>query len=124
MADNYLEKKSEELSRGRTIIRKANPSLDTLLKRLSAPAGDTAYVVKTAQMEAAVRSASYLQEAEGAVFETDEERAVVTVSGISDASAEGSVLLALRLKAAELHLGTDAGRTGKGLEIHFYKLSE
>lgn len=124
MADNYLEKKSEELSRGRTVIRKANPSLDTLLKRLSAPAGDPAYAVKTAQLEAAVRSASYLREASCAVFETDEERAVVTVSGVVDATAEGAVSLAVRLKAAELHLGTDVSHTDRGLEIHFYKISE
>ena len=35
MADNYLEKKYEQFKNGPTVIRKVNPSLDTLLHRIS-----------------------------------------------------------------------------------------
>ena len=33
MADNYLEKKFEQLGKSRTVVHRTNPSLDTLLKR-------------------------------------------------------------------------------------------
>lgn len=35
MADNYLEKKFEQLRSGRPVYRKVNPSLDSLLTELS-----------------------------------------------------------------------------------------
>ena len=48
MADNYLEKREEELRRGKPSVRMANPSLDTLITRISGhtEATDTSYVVK------------------------------------------------------------------------------
>ena len=63
MADNYLEKREEELRRGKPSVRLANPSLDTLITRISGhtEATDTSYVVKEAQLEAITRSADRLR---------------------------------------------------------------
>ena len=56
MADNYLERREEELrSAGRTVVRRNNPSLDTLLRRnRSHRAYDTSYVVAMRQLETIV----------------------------------------------------------------------
>ena len=103
MADNYLEKRSEELSRGKTVIRKSNPSLDSLLKSLGTKASDPSYVVKQAQLDALVRSASLL--GADATFRTDEASATISLE-CPDPLTAGECLLALRLKAAELKLGS------------------
>ena len=103
MADNYLEKRSEELSRGKTVIRKSNPSLDSLLKSLGTKVSDPSYVVKQAQLDALVRSASLL--GADATFRTDEASATLSLE-CPDPLTAGECLLALRLKAAELKLGS------------------
>ena len=103
MADNYLEKRSEELSRGKTVIRKSNPSLDSLLKSLGTKVSDPSYVVKQAQLDALVRSASLL--GADATFRTDEASATISLECPNPLTA-GECLLALRLKAAELKLGS------------------
>ncbi|MDD7010482.1 MAG: hypothetical protein SPH70_00285 [Candidatus Cryptobacteroides sp.] len=103
MADNYLEKRSEELSRGKTVIRKSNPSLDSLLKSLGTNVYDPSYVVKQAQLDALVRSASLL--GADATFRTDEASATISLE-CPDPLTAGECLLALRLKAAELKLGS------------------
>lgn len=103
MADNYLEKRSEELSRGKTVIRKSNPSLDSLLKSLGTKVSDPSYVVKQAQLDALVRSASLL--GADATFRTDEASATISLE-CPDPLTAGECLLALRLKAAELKLGS------------------
>ena len=103
MADNYLEKRSEELSRGKTVIRKSNPSLDSLLKSLGTKVPDHSYVVKQAQLDALVRSASLL--GADATFRTDEASASIRLE-CGDPLTAGECLLALRLKAAELKLGS------------------
>ena len=103
MADNYLEKRSEELSRGKTVIRKSNPSLDSLLKSLGTNISDPSYVVKQAQLDALVRSASLL--GADATFRTDEASATISLE-CPDPLTAGECLLALRLKAAELKLGS------------------
>ena len=56
MADNYLERREEELrSAGRTVVRRNTPSLDTLLHRnRSHRAYDTSYEVAMRQLEAIV----------------------------------------------------------------------
>ena len=77
MADNYLEKRSEELSRGKTVIRRSNPSLDSLLKSLGTKVSDPSYVVKQAQLDALVRSASLL--GADATFRTDEASATISL---------------------------------------------
>lgn len=103
MADNYLEKRSEELSRGKTVIRRSNPSLDSLLKSLGTKVSDPSYVVKQAQLDALVRSASLL--GADATFRTDEASASISLE-CPDPLTAGECLLALRLKAAELKLGS------------------
>lgn len=111
MADNYLEKKYEELQRGKAVVRRSTPSLDSLMKSLSgAGKPSSEYAVKQAQLDAMVRTASIPG---GRVsFLTSEtvpgERpAVVTASAPRDSAADlGGTVLALRLKAAELHLET------------------
>ena len=103
MADNYLEKRSEELSRGKTVIRRSNPSLDSLLKSLGTKVSDPSYVVKQAQQDALVRSASLL--GADATFRTDEASATISLE-CPDPLTAGECLLALRLKAAELKLGS------------------
>lgn len=58
MADNYLEKRYDEVfgQQAKTIIRKTNPSLETmLLKNRSHRAYDQSYEVKRLQLEAIVR---------------------------------------------------------------------
>ena len=56
MADNYLERREEALrSGGRTVVRRNNPSLDTLLrKNRSHRAFDTSYAVAMRQLETIV----------------------------------------------------------------------
>lgn len=103
MADNYLEKRSEELSRGKTVIRRSNPSLDSLLKSLGTKVSDPSYVVKQAQLDALVRSASLL--GADATFTADEASASIRLE-CPDPLTAGECLLALRLKAAELKLGS------------------
>ena len=103
MADNYLEQRSEELSRGKTVIRRSNPSLDSLLKSLGTKVSDPSYVVKQAQLDALVRSASLL--GADATFRTDEASATISLE-CPDPLTAGECLLALRLKAAELKLGS------------------
>ena len=106
MADNYLEKKYEEYLHGRSVVRKVNPTLDGLLGRLAGEnkVEDSGYLVKQAQLDAAVRSASLL--GLPVEFETDEARAEIRLRCTS-AFALGQAALACRLKAAELHLATE-----------------
>ncbi len=105
MADNYLEKKYDEFLHGKSVVRKVNPTLDGLLGRLAAEnmVEDSGYLVKQAQLDAVVRSASLLGLPVEA--ETDEARAEIRLRSTS-AFALGQASLACRLKAAELHLGT------------------
>ena len=105
MADNYLEKKYEEYLHGRSVVRKVNPTLDGLLGRLAGEnkVEDSGYLVKQAQLDAVVRSASL--PGLNVEFETDEARAEIRLRSTS-AFALGQASLACRLKAAELHLST------------------
>lgn len=116
MADNYLEKKYEQFKNGPTVIRKVNPSLDTLLHRIAGetaaePMGTAANSIKQAQLDAIVRSASIL----GYTFrfETSEEKGSVYILGPnaphSKAVELGEIILAMRLKAAELGFRTEVG---------------
>ena len=106
MADNYLEKKYEEYLHGKSVVRKVNPTLDGLLGRLAGQnqAEESSYLVKQAQLDAVLRSASLL----GLDVEmaSDEARAEISLRSAS-AFALGQTSLACRLKAAELHLGSD-----------------
>lgn len=102
MADNYLEKKYEEWKNGKPAVRRTNPSLETLLKRLSDIAEpDFSYTVKQAQLDAIVRAAGLLGgELE---YRCDESQSSITISG-KDCFAMAQAILVMRLKAAELRL--------------------
>lgn len=107
MADNYLEKKYEELKRGKPVVRRSTPSLDTLFKRLASAADiDLSYTVKQAQLDALVRSAGRL--GDDCVFETFEtsanSAAIVRISCPCGPWSLAQAVLAVRLKAAELGL--------------------
>lgn len=107
MADNYLEKKYEEFVRGRPVMRRNTPSLDTLLKKAADVAeADLSYVVKQAQLDALVRSASLL--GGQFVFESFEtssnSAAFVKISSLDGLMCLGEAVLVVRLKAAELGL--------------------
>ena len=122
MADNYLEKKYDEFLHGKSVVRKVNPTLDGLLGRLAAEnkAEDSGYLVKQAQLDAVVRSASLL--ALDVEFETDETRAEIRLRSTS-AFALGQATLACRLKAAELHLATSllSEDTDTQVVIHLFR---
>ena len=106
MADNYLEKKYEEYLHGKSVVRKVNPTLDGLLGRLAGQnqAEESSYPVKQAQLDAVLRSASLL--GLDVKMASDEARAEISLRSAS-AFALGQASLACRLKAAELHLGSD-----------------
>ena len=122
MADNYLEKKYDEYLRGKTIIRRANPSLDTLLDRISGPQekSGAAYSVKQAQLDAVLRSVSKL--CPDARMSSDEDTGRIFLHGRSPEEL-GARSLAARLKAAELGLRSSLVTHGsEGLaEITLYK---
>ena len=111
MADNYLEKKYEEYLHGKSVIRRANPSLDSLLDfiRRDGGAAEPGYAVKQAQLDAAVRSAEKLGiEAE---ISTDEAAAEIRLR-CGSAFSLGELTLAIRLKAAELKLSSEVSPGG------------
>lgn len=101
MADNYLERKMEALSRGTTVIRKDNPSLDTLIRRVVGPREPIGEKVMQAQLDAVARSASLL--GAGVVANACEADQSVILSCNSPEDL-GAAVLAARLKAAELGL--------------------
>lgn len=120
MADNYLENKMDQLRSGRTVIRRANPSLDSLIRQLGEDgAAEEGYIVKQAQLDAAVRSAAMVPECAALRFETDEAKACIRVLGHSSPrralTEAGEAILAIRLKAAELGLRTKVEVTGDSL---------
>ena len=109
MADNYLENKMEEFRQGAKVVRRPGASLEGLLKvladRVLPPQAEK---VTPAQIEAVVRAAKHLPEAAAFRFEVDEASAVIRILGPSSPRRymfdAGQVILAMRLKAAELHL--------------------
>lgn len=105
MADNYLEKKFEQLRSGKPVYRKVNPSLDTLLTLAASGEGEAhggGDAVKAAQLEAIARSASRsVPNQVNAAW--DEPSATISI-GCPGLFQLGSAVLAARLKACELHL--------------------
>ena len=103
MADNYLEKKYEQLRQGRPVIRKVNPSLDSLLTAAASSAlEDSSYTVGAAQLKAAASSARRLGiEFSEAISGTEPAVMEIRCAGMFEL---GQVLTAIRLKLAELHL--------------------
>lgn len=112
MADNYLEKKYEQLSKGRPIIRKANPSLDSLLTSANTPAEnpDPNYMVSQRQAEAAVASARRLGMDFSATYWTDDSPQIKICC--HNEYELGSVVTVIRLKLAELRLHADISLEG------------
>ena len=118
MADNYLEKKMEEFRSGKKAIRRPSASLESLLTTLAASdaggavggvgAGAAGAAVMPAQVDAVVRAGKRIPEAAAFRFEVDESSALIRVLGPSSPRRyvfeAGEVLLAMRLKASELHL--------------------
>lgn len=116
MADNYLEKKYEELQHGRPVVRRSTPSLDTLVRRLAVQQpGDASYVVKQAQLDAMVRTAAMLGTDVTFVAEECTASIVASCASPRGMAALGKALLAIRLKAAELSLLTSEELAPDGL---------
>jgi hypothetical protein len=127
MADNYLEKKMEEFRSGKKAIRRPSASLESLLTTLAGSdagggvgvggaagaagagaVGGVGAAVMPAQVDAVVRAGKRIPEAAAFRFEVDESSALIRVLGPSSPRRyvfeAGEVLLAMRLKASELHL--------------------
>ena len=121
MADNYLEKKMEEFRSGKKAIRRPSASLEVLLSTLAGSdaggaggagavvgGGAAGAAVMPAQVDAVVRAGKRIPEAAAFRFEVDESSALIRVLGPSSPRRyvfeAGEVLLAMRLKATELHL--------------------
>ena len=113
MADNYLEKKMEEFRQGAKVVRRPGASLEGLLEIVAsgeevAPVVGKATGVMPAQLEAVLRAAKHLPEADSFRFDVDEAAATIRILGPSSPRRYlidlGQVILAIRLKAAELHL--------------------
>lgn len=136
MADNYIEKKMESLKTGRTVVRKDNPSLDTLIRRIdwsheepaSAISGchpDALHTVKLAQMEAVLRTVGMIGTEFKAELSETGQKMTVGMPGCSVADYEhlGEIIATARLKAAELGLRTDVvfDESKASAEIHFSK---
>ena len=122
MADNYLEKKYDEYLHGKSVIHKANPSLDSLLGYLASEGGkpDGSYIVRQAQLDAAVRSARKLGiEAE---ISTNEAAAEIRLR-CGSAFSLGQLVLSIRLKAAELKLRSEVspGESSAEAVIRLYR---
>ena len=85
-----------------------HPWADMASGEEGAPASGEAGNVMPAQVEAIVRAAKHLREAASFRFEVDETAAVIRILGPSSPRRymfdAGQVILAMRLKAAELHL--------------------
>ena len=118
MADNYLEKKMEEFRSGKRVVRRPSASLEALLSTLAesdagvgagaGAAGGVGAAVMPAQVDAVVRAGKRLPEAAAFRFEVESACGTIRVLGPSSPRRyvfeAGEVLLAMRLKAAELHL--------------------
>lgn len=129
MADNYLEKKMEEFRSGKRVVRRPSASLEGLLSTLAesdagvgaagaagggvggagaAGAGAAGAAVMPAQVDAVVRAGKRIPEAAAFRFEVESACGTIRVLGPSSPRRyvfeAGEVLLAMRLKASELHL--------------------
>lgn len=121
MADNFLEKKYEELRQGRPVIRRTAPSLDSLLSSACArqPEADCGYRVDKAQTEAALASAHRL----GIDFEASYSDPALLTLRCRNSYELGAVCTAARLKLAELRLHAELRLSddGTGAELRIYR---
>ena len=116
MADNYLEKKYEQLRQGRPVIRRVNPSLDSLLTAAaSSVQEDPSYSVGEVQLKAAEASARRLGiEFTGIIRGTDPAVMEIRCGNMFEL---GQVLTAFRLKLAELHLHAETHPLADGAGV-------
>ncbi len=117
MADNYLEKKYEQMQQGRPVIKKVNRSLDSLLTALSEvpEKTDGQYMVSRLQAGAAIASARRMGIRFSARFPDEDDPSVMEIS-CSSAYDLGAVVTAVRLKFAELHLHTKLRLSNSGTD--------
>lgn len=115
MADNFLEKRYEEVfgSRSRAASGPNRPSLDSLLARVSANAApDPSYPVNAIQAETVVKAGKTADRSGNVALDIRQEgklQRIIPSCPASDANRDlilGEVLLAMRLKAAEIGLGS------------------
>ena len=111
MADNYLEKRYSELQEGTKRIVNQTPTLDTLLKRLQdKEVKDEGYEVKQAQIDALLRSACL----PGVEFSADSGPLAAEIRLSAPSVYDlGKVVMALSLKAAQLHLKVREGEVAQ-----------
>lgn len=110
MADNYLENKMEALRQGPKIIKRPSVSVEGLIKSLQGQDQEHKGTVMSAQLEAIARAARLLETAESFRFElTDDSILLLGPTSPRKCLIEaGEILMAMRLKAAELHLCSSA----------------
>lgn len=111
MADNYLENKMEALKQGPKIIKRPSVSVEGLLKSIQVQNQEHKETVMSVQLEAIVRAGHLVEGAEDFRFEMTDDS--ILLLGPSSPRKylikSGEILMAMRLKAAELHLCSSAG---------------
>jgi len=106
MADNWLEKREQQLKGGTIIYRKANQSLETLLHKVASGDNATSAAgggspIRNAQLEAIARSAKILFPE--LPLQWDEQAGTITWhSNALTPHQTGAAILAMQLKACEL----------------------
>ena len=106
MADNYLENKMEQLRSGPRIINRPSVSVERLLSKIALQDEERTEPPMSAQLEAIARDARLLKEAGQFRFEFTED-SILILGPLSPRRSHfeaGEVVMAMRLKAAELHL--------------------
>ena len=110
MADNYLENKMEALRQGPKIIKRPSVSVEGLLKSIQGQHQEPGEAVMSAQLEAIVRAGRLVEEAENFRFEFTGNSILLLGPGSprKHLVEAGEILMAMRMKAAELHLCSSA----------------
>ena len=127
MADNFLERQMEAYREGVKVVRMQGRPLDGLLRKLGEPFDGYSFSepVKQAQLDAAVRSASYTGDDFTFVASEQTQSIVVEMTDASESSLLrlGGIVMAVRLKAEELGLKTVTSHNEgePSAEIKFYK---
>ena len=110
MADNYLENKMAAFREGKTVVRRPAVSVEGLLDRLSTDASPDASVMPV-QVQAVLRAGTIIKESKSFRYDTDEKEGIIRVLGPVSPRRylleAGEVIMAMRLKAAELHIGCE-----------------
>ena len=108
MADNYLENKMEALRQGPTIVKRPSITVGGLLKFIREQDREHKEEVMPAELEAIVRDAGLMEEA--ASFRFDWSGDSIRISGPASPRTRlieaGEILMAMRLKAAQMHLSS------------------